>query len=168
MVLKGADGNLYHAEQLVGQLIIPISGAGVFKLNRTTNKKDRIEARLTKFDCVEILREARTFILTDDKRRDTGGWLIEIHPTSAMPPGNLTEEHKIRQTEKRKIQLVLPDSSPTTGNGAGKLTNATTHVKEMVERLEKERKQAEEKERERSGGKKENKGIFAIGRMFGK
>ncbi|CAE6455666.1 unnamed protein product [Rhizoctonia solani] len=165
VVLKGADGPLYHA-QMVSQLAL--SSAWVFQVDRETNGKARTKAELTKSDCIGILREAHTFILTEDRRWGAKGWLIEICPKSDKPPDSSTEEHKIRHTEKRRIQLTLPDSLPPTGGGSSKLTNATIHVKEMVQRLEGERREAEEKEKERGkgSGKKEKKGFF--GRVFGK
>ncbi|EUC67764.1 hypothetical protein RSOL_553420 [Rhizoctonia solani AG-3 Rhs1AP] len=166
MVLKGVDGTLYHAQQVVGQLNIPTSGAGVFQLDRATNNKDRINAELptSAIDCIEILRNAHTFILAENRRWTTKEWLIEVAPTSHEPPKSLTEGPKIRHIGRRVIHHTLPESLPSTVNRAGTTANATIHVKGMVEKLEKERKEAEKRIKEEQKGK--GKGLF--GRVFGR
>ncbi|CAE6418035.1 unnamed protein product [Rhizoctonia solani] len=172
MVLKSVDGSLYHAQQVVGQLILSSTGVGVFQLDRATNLKTRTQAGLTASDCIGILREARGFIVAEGRRLNKhGGWLIEVQPSSSEPFDGSTKP-KIEYRKGISRNLLL-DFSPSTGNVAGNSAqavshgastgaDATTRVKEMVKKFEQEKKDTEKREKERG----EKKGFF--GRVFGK
>ncbi|CAE6445206.1 unnamed protein product [Rhizoctonia solani] len=156
VVLKGTDGTLYHAKQVLGQL--ELSDAVVFRFNWETNRKDRIEVGLTTLDCTEILLEARTYILSENRHRAAEGWLVEVHPKSSEPPDVLKQKPRI-QHRRRIIQYTLPGPT-STGDAPGDPLSATARVKNMIEKLERERKEVEEKD------KRSKKGFF--GRVFGK
>ncbi|KDN35552.1 hypothetical protein RSAG8_11467, partial [Rhizoctonia solani AG-8 WAC10335] len=126
MVLKSVDGSLYHAQQVVGQLILSSTGVGVFQLDRATNLKTRTQAGLTASDCIGILREARGFIVAEGRRLNKyGGWLIEVQPSSSEPfDGSTKPKLEYRKGISRNLLL---DFSPSTGNVAGNSAQAVSH-----------------------------------------
>ncbi|CUA76587.1 hypothetical protein RSOLAG22IIIB_12376 [Rhizoctonia solani] len=159
MVLKGADGVLFHAQQVVGG--IPSEGTGfeVFQLDRATKVKTRTEASLVASDCIGVLCKARDYIIQEGARwanSKNQGWVIQVNPNLSEPP-NVSMQPGIQRVRRK----FLNDNLPSTGNVAAtttvshgstgsKVADATTRVKEMVAKLE----EAEKKE------KKEKKGFF--------
>ncbi|CUA76972.1 hypothetical protein RSOLAG22IIIB_12460 [Rhizoctonia solani] len=161
MVLKGADGILFHAQQVVGQ--IP-SGTEyvVFQFDRTTNTKTRANASLPALpNHIEILLEARKFIITEGARRAKAGWLVQVTPNLDDPPSFSTKKHH----KARIIHNSLPDAPSPRGLKMGKMEDATTHVRDMVARIEQEKRDAEDKKKEAE--KRVKKGGL-LNRFFGK
>ncbi|CAE6391334.1 unnamed protein product [Rhizoctonia solani] len=142
VVLKGAGGFLYHARHVVNQLGM-ITGAGIFQLDPATSTKARVNAKLEEYDGVQILVNARAFICAEQERLSPRGWLVEIHPASETPPENVVEAAKIR----RKIIYELPpDSTPSHPSAVN--NNAAVRVKAMVDKIEKEEKEAKNRNKE--------------------
>ncbi|KAJ1309436.1 hypothetical protein OPQ81_006212 [Rhizoctonia solani] len=148
IVLKGVDGILYHAQQVVEQL---------FQSNA------RLLPGQCKVHSVDLQSGARDFARGEDRRIPGKGWLVEI--SSALLVEQPTFDNRAKpkiQYRKGPIRPLLPGSSSSTGvpttdssrttplgtRGTG-VSDATARVKEMVAQLEK--KEAENKGKEKKG-----------------
>ncbi|KAJ1309449.1 hypothetical protein OPQ81_006225 [Rhizoctonia solani] len=169
IVLKGVDGTLYHAQQVIEQLTHSGSSPQHYQIHRI-DRQSGIGTRApffgTQSNGTSILFEAREFICREEKRRPENRWLVEIssglldnEPTF----DNWAKRPKIRYKPGSEIVLTRP--SPPTGSVTTGLTQATSqgsratggsgataHVKLMLAQLER-------KENENRG--KETKGLFA-------
>ncbi|KAH7313241.1 hypothetical protein B0J17DRAFT_634187 [Rhizoctonia solani] len=142
---------------------------GSIHFDQQANIKTRVEAKLNAPDCIGILGEARAFISAEDKRKSVRKWLIEIPSASLNKDPPFDEwgpKPKAQYKSARPVYIGTSTSigSATTsstqmasqGLGTSGRTNATNHVKAMVEKMENERKEAErrEKEKKEKGGER--------------
>ncbi|CAE7170048.1 unnamed protein product [Rhizoctonia solani] len=181
IVLKGVDGTLYHAKQVMGELITPNAKIGQYWVHRRGNiggqgSRYQVGLKAPASDCIGNLLQAREHIRQEEvrlkKESKYPSWLIEIasealnkepdfgkwgsNPKFASPSASGLRP-TIREWRPAPSQAVSGSAGTTSHvSNSGQPEQAHSLVKKMAQKYEEDRKKNEKKD----------KGFF--GKLFGK
>ncbi|KAG8755920.1 hypothetical protein FRC11_005661 [Ceratobasidium sp. 423] len=180
IVLKGVDGTLYHAQQVVNELITPNAKVDQYWVSRreqqgTRRTRQSAGLKAPASDCITNLLQAREYISKEDARHQwpDPSWLIEI-PSQALKDNPTFDKWgsnpKFASASGSRPTMLKWNPAPSTGHAASSSTSLTTQgsgtvggadqahsvVKRMAMKYEEDRKKNEKKEKS------------FLGRFFGK
>ncbi|CAE7161978.1 unnamed protein product [Rhizoctonia solani] len=169
IVLKGVDGTLYPAKQVVDELIAPntmIRNYGIYRRANRVGKRDRHLVGLPPTnDCIRNLLQVREYIYQADIERGkqttstTPSWLIEIdsealneHPDFGKWGSNPKFASGLRPAMRQwkpATSIAVGSSAGTTlhASNAGQPDQVHSLVKPMAQKYEERRKKNEKKDK---------------------